>query len=320
MSMLTLFPPIKPYAVHQLAVDPQNTLYLEESGNPKGLPVVFLHGGPGAGSDPEHRRFFDPDLYRIVLFDQRGSGQSTPHAELEGNTTQNLVQDLEAIRKHLSIDRWVVFGGSWGSTLALVYAETHPNQVISLILRGIFLSRPEDIAWLMHPGGASRVFPDHWEAFVNHLPEEERSEILQSYYRRLIGEDEVARMAAAKAWSQWEGSCATLQPNAQVLNYYTQAHCAMSLSRIEAHYFMNHCFLEPNQILRDCFRLAHIPGVIIHGRYDMICPLDNAYALNKAWPDSELRIIRDAGHSACELGIISELVMATNTIGYRYRP
>jgi proline iminopeptidase len=313
-GMLTLYSPIKPYAVHQLPVDALHTLYVEESGNPEGLPVIFIHGGPGAGTTPDNRRFFDPSLYRIILFDQRGAGQSTPHAELEGNTTQNLVLDMEFIRTHLGIERWVLFGGSWGSTLALVYAEAHPERVINLILRGIFLCRQHDLDWFYQPGGTSRLFPDQWEAFISHLPEHERSEILQSYYRRLTGDDEIAKMSAAKAWSLWEGSCATLQPNTQVVNHFTHPHVAMSLARIEAHYFMHHVFLEPDQILKNAHRLENIPGVIVHGRYDVICPLDGAYELHKAWPLSELKIIRDAGHSACELGIINALVTATNTV------
>lgn len=311
--MLPLFPPIKPYATHRLSVDNgKHDLYIEECGNPNGKPVVFLHGGPGAGIDPDNRRFFDPELYRIVLFDQRGSGLSTPHASLENNTTQALVADIESIRNHLGIAKWVVFGGSWGSTLALVYAETHPENVLALILRGIFLCREQDIDWFYKEGGASRLFPDYWEPFANLLPENERSDILNNYYQRLIGEDEVARMSAAKAWSLWEGSCATLQPNPHVVDRFTNPHTAVSLARIEAHYFVNKIFLEPNQILKDAQRLENIPGIIVHGRYDVVCPLDNAYALNKVWPLSELQIIRDAGHSACELGIINALVAATN--------
>lgn len=316
--MLNLYPAIKPYAVHQLAVDDMHTLYIEESGNPQGLPVVFLHGGPGAGVDPNNRRFFDPSLYRIVLFDQRGSGQSTPHAELTNNTTQLLVSDMEQIRRYLNIEKWVIFGGSWGSTLALVYAETYPDRVINLILRGIFLCREEDLAWFYQPGGASRVFPDQWEAFIKHLPEDEQTEITQNYYKRLTGEDEVARMSAAKAWSLWEAACATLQPSPQVVTHLTTGHTAMSLARIEAHYFMNKAFLEPNQILKHADKLSQIPGVIVHGRYDMVCPLDNAYALHKAWPKSELQIIRDAGHASCEAGIVSALVAATNTVAQLY--
>lgn len=317
--MLTLYPAIKPYAIHQLAAGARHSLYVEESGNPQGIPVVFLHGGPGVGCDPEHRRFFDPTLYRIVLFDQRGCGQSVPHAELEENATQDLVADIEMIRHHLKIDQWVVFGGSWGSTLGLIYAETHPERVISLILRGIFLCRPEDLNWFYQEGGASRLFPDQWEAFIEHLLPAERSEVIQSYHQRLTGSDELARMSAAKAWAQWEASCATLQPNSQAINRLTHPHIAMSMARIETHYFMNQGFLEPNQILRDAHRLARVPGIIVHGRYDVICPLENAYKLHKAWPSSELQIIRDAGHSACEPGIINALITATNTIAYRYQ-
>jgi len=316
--MLSLYPPIRPYAVHQLAVDERHSLYIEECGEPRGLPVVFLHGGPGSGCDPDHRRFFDPALYRVILFDQRGAGQSTPYAELKNNTTQALVSDMEAIRVHLGIDKWVLFGGSWGSTLALVYAQTYPDRVLNMVLRGIFLCRDGDLAWFYETGGASRLFPDAWEAFIGHLPSEEQKSVLKNYYQRLTGEDEVAKMAAAKAWSLWEASCATLQPNAQVTNHFAHPHIAMSLARIEAHYFINHCFLEPNQILKNAHKLANIPGVIIHGRYDVICPLDGAYALQKAWPRSELQIIRDAGHAACELGIASALVTATNTIARHY--
>lgn len=316
--MLTLYPPIKPYATHQLTVDNLHTLYVEESGNPKGLPVLFLHGGPGAGSDPEQRRFFDPTLYRIILFDQRGTGHSTPHAELENNTTQILVSDMEAIRQHLHIDRWVLFGGSWGSTLALVYAETHPKRVINMILRGIFLCRAEDIEWFYTPGFASRIFPDAWEAFINHLSPEEQNNILGSYYKRLTGEDELVRMSAAKSWGLWEGTCSTLQPNPTVVNHFTHQHIALSLARIETHYFMNNSFLEPNQIILNAHKLENIPGIIVHGRYDMVCPLENAYTLNKVWPKSRLEIIRDAGHSAYEPGITHALISATNEIARQY--
>ncbi len=310
--MLVLYPCIKPYAVHQLAVDDLHSLYVEESGSPQGIPVLFLHGGPGSGTSPEHRRFFDPSQYRIVLFDQRGSGHSTPHAELKNNSTQALVSDIEAIRQHLNIDRFVLFGGSWGSTLALVYAETHPKRVLSMILRGIFLCRKEDIDWFYKEGYASRIFPDAWEALVNHLTPEERNNILASYYRRLTGEDELVRMAAAKAWSLWEGVCSTLQPNLNVINHFTEHHVAMSLARIETHYFMNQTFLEPNQIIQNADKLQDIPGILVHGRYDIVCPLENAYALHQVWPKSRLDIIRDAGHSAYEPGIIHALISATN--------
>lgn len=312
--MLTLYPAIKPFAMHQVSVDQRHTLYVEESGNPQGLPVVFLHGGPGIGTDPEHRRFFDPMLYHIILFDQRGAGLSTPHAALEDNTTQALVSDMEAIRKHLNIDRWVLFGGSWGSTLALVYAQAHPERVLNMILRGIFLCRQEEFDWFYQEGGASRVFPDAWEKFIGHLTPNERSTVLQSYYNHLTGRDELQRMAAAKAWSEWEGACSCLLPNSQVVDFMTDPHHAISLARIETHYFMNQAFLEPNQILDNMHRIKDIPGIIVHGRYDMVCPLDNAYALHEAWPNSTLEIIRDAGHSACELSIINALVAATNAV------
>lgn len=315
--MLTFYPPIKPYTTHQLAVDAVHTLYIEEVGNPRGLPVLFLHGGPGSGCGEDSRRFFDPELYRIVLFDQRGSGQSTPHAALEDNTTQNLVEDIEAIRQHLGIERWVLFGGSWGSTLALVYAETYPERVYAMVLRGIFLCREEDFSWFYNPGGANRLFPDYWEALIEHLPAEEQNTVLQSYYKRLTGEDEIAKMAAAKAWSLWEASCATLQPNNHVIEHFSNPHIALSLARIETHYFMHKAFLEPNQILKNAHRLSDIPGIIVHGRYDVVCPLDNAFALQKVWTRSELDIIRDAGHAACEAGIVNALITATNTIARR---
>ena len=316
--MLTLYPPIKPYAVHQLTVDSIHRIYVEECGNPKGVPVVFLHGGPGMGCTSDHRRFFDPTLYRIILFDQRGSGRSTPYAGLENNTTPLLVADMEMIRTYLKIDKWVLFGGSWGSTLALVYAETYPHHVLSMILRGIFLCRREDIQWF-YQDGANRLFPDYWEAFISQLPVEERHEMVKHYYQRLTGHDEVARMAAAKAWSVWEGRCATLQPNPATVELFSNPHIALSIARIEAHYFVNDSFLTPNQILKNTDQLKGIPGVIIHGRYDVVCPLDQAYALHQAWPGSELEIIRDAGHAASELGITNALVMATNRFAEKFK-
>jgi proline iminopeptidase len=316
--MLVLYPPIKTYAIHQLAVDNLHTLYIEECGNPQGLPVLFLHGGPGAGCNEDHRRFFDPSHYRIILFDQRGTGRSTPHAELQNNTTQNLVADMEAIRRHLNVERWVLFGGSWGSTLALVYAETHPKRVLSMILRGIFLCRQTDIDWFYSPGYASQIFPDAWEAFVNHLSPSEQNNILASYYQRLTGEDELVRMSAAKAWSLWEGTCSTLQPNPNVVNHFTERHVAMSLARIETHYFMNNSFFESDQIIRNAHHLENIPGILVHGRYDIVCPLDNAYCLNKAWPKSRLEIIRDAGHSAYEPGILHALISATRETAQQF--
>ncbi len=315
--MQTLYPEIKPYVVHSLAVDPPHLLHVEECGNPRGLPVLFVHGGPGAGCEDYHRRFFDPERYRIILFDQRGAGRSTPHAELNGNTTQHLVADMERIREHLGIEHWVLFGGSWGSTLSLVYAETHPNRVLGLVLRGIFLCRPHEIRWF-YQEGANRIFPDHWEKFLAPIPEGERGDLVGAYAKRLTGSDEVARMACAEAWSVWEGRTATLRPSAAVIDHFGNPFVAMSLARIECHFFRHDSFLEPDQILRDAGRLAGIPGTIVHGRYDVICPFENAWQLHKAWPDSDLRLIPDAGHSASEPPIIDALIQATVEMADRF--
>jgi len=257
-----------------------------------------------------HRRFFDPQRYRIVLFDQRGSGQSNPHAELHGNTMGQLVGDIEKLREHLGIDRWLVFGGSWGSTLALAYAETHPERVLGLILRGIFLCRDQDIHWF-YQEGASRLFPDLWEHFIAPIPVAERDHLVQAYYRRLTSTDELERLRAAKAWSMWEGSTLTLESNPAVIEQFGETHRALSLARIECHYFTHHCFMDANQLLRNAHRLHGIPGFIVHGRYDVICPMDNAWALHEAWPEAELRIVPTAGHAASEPGIIDALVAAT---------
>lgn len=313
-----LYPEIKTYATHSIDVDAPHVLHVEECGKPDGLPVVFVHGGPGAGCEAYHRRFFDPNVYRIVLFDQRGCGKSTPHAELQGNTTQALVQDMETIRAHLNIDKWVVFGGSWGSTLGLVYAETHPERVLGLILRGIFLCRDDDITWF-YQDGAGRLFPDYWEQYLQPIPPEERGDMVRAYYKRLTGPDEIARMSAAKAWSIWEGRTATLEARQSVVDHFAHPHTALSLARIECHYFMNNSFLEPNQIVRNAQRLKAIPGVIAHGRYDVVCPIDQAWALHQAWPEAELQIISDAGHSATEPGTIDALVRATQKMATRYR-
>jgi proline iminopeptidase len=309
--MHILYPDLRPYVQHTLTVDEPHLLHLEECGNPAGIPVLFVHGGPGAGCEPYHRRFFDPQRYRIILFDQRGCGRSTPHASLETNTTQALVADMEAIRQHLKIDQWLLFGGSWGSTLSLVYAETHPERVLGLVVRGIFLCRPQEIAWF-YQQGASRLFPDYWQEYLAPIPEAERGELLQAYHRRLTGEDEMARMAAAKAWSLWEGRTATLRPSESVIDHFGNPFTALSLARIECHYFINDSFLEPNQILRDAGRLKGIPGVIVHGRYDVICPLENAWQLAQLWPEAQLKVIADAGHAASEPGTINALVQATD--------
>ena len=314
--MRDLYPKIKPYVSHSLRVDETHVLHVEECGSPDGIPVLFVHGGPGAGFSPVHRCFFDPEKYRIVLFDQRGSGKSTPHASLENNTTQHLVADMEFIRDYLGINRWLLFGGSWGSTLSLVYAETHPERVLGLILRGIFLCRPHEIRWF-YQEGASHIFPDYWEDYLRPIPEAERGDLLKAYHRRLTSENEVARMAAAKAWSKWEGRTSTLHPSATVVNHFSEPHNALSLARIECHYFSNDSFLEPNQILRDADRLASIPGIIVQGRYDVVCPMQSAWDLHNAWPEAELQIIPDAGHSALETGIIDALVRATDRMALR---
>jgi proline iminopeptidase len=313
-----LYPRIKPYATHQIEVDPPHILHVEEAGVPEGIPILFVHGGPGAGCLPYHRTFFDPEVYRIILFDQRGCGRSIPHAELEGNNTQALVQDMERIREFLGIERWILFGGSWGSTLSLVYAETHPEKVMGLILRGIFLCRPQEIDWFYQAGGASKVFPDHWLEFESVIPEEERDNMVAAYYKRLTGENELARMAAAKAWSRWEGQTSTLHPSNSVVSTFTEPFTAMSLSRIECHYFMNDSFLEPNQILNNAHKLADIPGIIVQGRYDIVCPMESAWQLYNAWTDSELHIIPDAGHSASEPGIVDALVRATRQFADKF--
>lgn len=311
--MLTLYPELKPYAEHRLAVEAPHELYLEESGNPDGLPVLVVHGGPGGGCEDYYRQFFDAERFRIILMDQRGAGRSTPLAELKANSTDRLVSDMERVRQFLGIDQWVLFGGSWGSTLSLVYAETYPERVLGLILRGIFLCRPRDIHWF-YQEGASRIFPDYWEDFLAPIPEPERDDLVSAYYKRLTSANELEQIQAAKAWSIWEGRCATLHPNARVVEHFGHPHVAIALARIECHYFMNQAFLEPDQILRDAGRLAGIPGIIVHGRYDMVCPLDNALALSDVWPEADLRIIRDAGHSASEPAIVDTLMHACDDL------
>lgn len=316
--MPELYPAIEPYRTHEIEVSDGHRLYAEECGNPHGLPVLFVHGGPGAGCERYHRQFFDPATYRIVLFDQRGCGRSRPHASLAGNTTQALVADIETIRTRLGIGRWLVFGGSWGSTLGLVYAQTYPERVLGLILRGIFLCRPRDIAWF-YQDGASYVLPDYWQDYLEVITADERSDMVSAYYRRLTGPDEAAMLAAARAWSLWEGRASTLLPKASVVDHFASPATALSLARIECHYFMHNSFLEHDQILRHTDRLRDIPGVIIHGRYDVVCPLEQAWALHRAWPAARLEIIPDAGHSATEPGIVDALLRATREFGVRLR-
>jgi proline iminopeptidase len=311
VSMKDLYPPIEPIKSQMLSVDDDHRLYIEQVGHPDGIPVLFLHGGPGAGCEPYHRRFFNPEHYRVVLFDQRGCGHSTPHASLEANTTWDLVEDIEKIRRQLNIEQWLLFGGSWGSTLALAYAQAHPQRVTGMILRGIFLCRDEEIQWF-YQSGASRVFPDYWEDFIAPIPPQERNDLLHAYYRRLSGDNDIERMAAAKAWSVWEGRTASLHPNPAVVGFFSDPHTALSLARIECHYFVNHAFLRQNQLLLESHKLANIPGVIVQGRYDLICPMASAWELHQAWPGSELKVISDAGHSAAEPGIRAALIEATD--------
>ena len=311
--MSELYPPIHENRHFTLKVDNTHELYVEECGDLDGIPVVFLHGGPGAGCEPYHRQLFNPEKYRIILFDQRGCGRSTPHASLENNTTQHLIADMELIREELGVDKWVVAGGSWGSTLALAYAETYPEKVLGLIVRGIFLATPKEVHWF-YQEGASLVFPDYWQDFLEPIPENERNNLLKAYHTRLIGDDEIARMGAAKAWSLWEARTATLLPHASILEHFGDPHNAISIARIEAHYFMNNSFLEDNQLLKNASRLNDIPGYIIHGRYDMICLIQQAYDLHKAWQGSELFVVQGAGHSAAEMGITTALIKGGNDL------
>lgn len=309
--MRTLFDPIEVYDQGMLQVSSIHKIYYEQSGNPNGKPVVFLHGGPGGGTDPMYRRFFDPATYRIVIFDQRGSGQSEPFACLEENTTWDLVSDIEKLREHLSIEKWVVFGGSWGSTLSLAYAETHPDRTVALVLRGIFLCRPKEIKWF-YQEGADAIFPDVWEDYLNLIPVEERGDMLTAYYKRLTSEDEKTRLDAARAWSIWEGSTSKLIPSKSLIDSFGEPEKALPLARIECHYFMNNAFFSSdNYLIENIDKIRHIPAVIVQGRYDVVCPIMSAWELHRAWPEAKLEIVPDAGHSATEAGIIDGLVRAT---------
>lgn len=314
--MQVLYPDIKPYRSEYLSVQAPHEIYFEECGNPQGIPVLFVHGGPGGGCHTSDRCFFDPDKYRIILFDQRGAGRSKPHAELLHNNTQALIEDMEQLREHLGVTQWLLFGGSWGSTLSLLYGQAHPDKVLGFILRGIFLCRQKDIDWF-YQGGAAHVFPDYWQSFIKPIPESERNNMLAAYYQRLTSSNELAKMAAAKAWSQWEGQCSSLRPNHELVENFSAPHLAVALARIETHFFMHDSFIEENQILNNMDAIKHLPGIIVHGRYDMVCPLDNAVALYDLWQESELKIIRDAGHSSREAGIVDALVRATREFAER---
>ncbi len=308
----TLYPALEPFDAGYLRVSACHEIYYEQCGNPRGKPAVFLHGGPGGGGDTAPRRFFDPLRYRIILLDQRGCGRSRPHAELEDNTTWDLIADIEALREKLGIGRWLVFGGSWGSTLALLYAQAHPAQVSELVLRGIFLLRPAEIAWF-YQHGASELYPDAWEPYLSFIPEAERGDLLRAYHRRLTGPDRALALKAAKLWSVWEGSTSHLLASAATVERFGADAFALAFARIEAHYFVNQAFLEhPDQILRDVPRIRHIPAVIVQGRYDVVCPLRSAWDLHRAWPEATLAIVPDAGHSAFEPGILDQLIRATD--------
>ena len=315
-QLRALYPPLEPYQFGHLDVGDGQQMYWEQSGNPAGKPVVFLHGGPGGGTDPAQRQFFDPQVYRIVLLDQRGCGRSTPHvadgADLSVNTTDRLLGDVELLRSHLGIDRWQVFGGSWGSTLALAYAQKHPGRVTELVLRGIFLLRRSEIDWYYN-GGAGHLFPELWEEFLAPVPESERGgDLVEAYHRLLQSDDPDVATRAAVAWSTWEGATSSLLPKPERVVETSQPRFALAFARIENHYFHNRGFLDEGQLLRDAAALDGIPGVIVQGRYDVVCPATSAWALHRAWPDSRLEIVDDAGHSAMEPGIVHHLVEATD--------
>ena len=306
-----LFPEIEPYRRGKLRVSALHTLYFEECGNPRGKPLVFLHGGPGGGIEPAYRRYFDPRKWRIVLFDQRGCGKSTPHAELRENTTWDIVADIERLRAHLGIEHWVVFGGSWGSTLSLAYAQTHPKRCKALVLRGIFLLRKSELRWF-YQEGASNIFPDAWERFIAPIPPRERGDMMRAYYKRLTSRSRATRLRAARAWSIWEASTIKLETDPQLVRNFGRSRFADAFARIEAHYFVNGGFLErEDQLLRNVGRIRHIPAVIVHGRYDVCCPMSSAWDLHGAWPEAKLVIVPAAGHSMSEPGIRSALIEET---------
>ena len=313
---MNLYPEISPYEEGTLDVGDGHRIYFEQVGNPAGKPALFVHGGPGGGTDPSQRRFWDPSVYRIVLFDQRGCGKSTPYASLEANTTPHLVADMERLREHLGIERWQVFGGSWGSTLALAYAQAHPERVTEIILRGIFLVRDEEVRWY-YQEGTSRIFPDAWEDFLAPIPAGERDNLVAAYYKRLTGDDPEERSRCAVAWSTWEGRTSRLVVDPKLVAKTSNPHFAEAFARIECHYFINHGFLERDGVLLERMdRIAHIPGVIVQGRYDVVCAPKSAWELHRAWPNSELRFCPTSGHSAAEPEITAELVAATD----RFRP
>lgn len=311
MTLRTLYPPIEPYAAGLLDAGDGHQVYYERCGTPGAKPALFLHGGPGAGASPVHRRLFDPGRYDVLLFDQRGCGRSTPHAGLEANTTWHLVADIERLRELAGVERWLVFGGSWGSTLALAYAETHPARVSELVVRGIYTLTRAELNWY-YQFGVSEMFPDRWEGFVAPIPEAERGDMVAAYRKRLTGDDPAAQLAAAKAWSLWEGQTITLLPDASLAAAHDDDRFALAFARIENHYFTRRGWLEEGQLIRDAGRLRGIPGTIVHGRYDMPCPARYAWALHRAWPEADFHLIEGAGHAFSEPGILDRLIRATD--------
>lgn len=320
--MFPLYPEIKPYERHRLKVDDIHELYVDESGTPEGIPVLFVHGGPGSGCEFNSRCFFNPEKYRIILFDQRGAGRSTPHAVLSDNTTADLIADMEKIREFLKIDKWILFGGGWGATLSLAYAQAFPEQTLALIVRGVFLGRDRDIHWYSEDG-ASRFFPDHWEDFIDPVAKYRRDNeanisSVEAYFQMMQQDNELARMAAAKAWSTWEAHASTLHPDPRLIKHFSDGGRAHARCLIATHFFRNQCFLEPDQLLRGAAALKDIPGIIVHGRFDCVCPLDNGHQLREVWPHSQLFIVREAGHSATEPAMIDALVRATRDMALRF--
>lgn len=310
-ALRALYPPIEPYASATIDVGDGHSIYYERAGTAGAKPAIFLHGGPGGGIAPEHRRLFDPALYDVMLFDQRGCGRSTPHAGLEANTTWHLVADIERLRQIMGVEKWLVFGGSWGSTLGLAYAETHPERVSALILRGVYTATRPELDWY-YQFGVSEMFPDKYEAFQAPIPEAERGAMMAAYRKLLTGDDRDRQIAAAKAWSLWEGETITLLPSPGLTSAHGDDHFALAFARIENHYFVHDCWLEPEQLLRNAGRLRGIPGTIVHGRYDMPCPVRYAWALHKAWPDADFHLIEGAGHAYSEPGILDQLIRATD--------
>ena len=311
--MHCLYPAIKPYVQHEFQVDKIHTLYVEETGNPEGIPIIVLHQGPGAGSDPYSRRFFDPQRYKIIMFDQRGCGRSTPHLELRENNTDLLIDDIDAIREFLGLTQFILFGGGWGSLLALLYAQQFPHQIKALLLHQIFLGRKDDINWF-YKHGASLVYPDYWQEFCTVVPEKQRDNIPQYYAQCLQGDNELARMSAAKTWALWQARCSSMQPHLYVIDQYSEPHFALALATLESHYINNQYFIENNQVMNNIHKIRHIPTYIVHGRFDLVSPLAGAWELHQALPASNLRIARDAGHSDRESGIIDALIYATKEL------